>query len=78
MVEQLRAGDEGLYELIFLDHFHICLNLLKNKYQASHQDAYDATMNTMLIFCRRLKQGRIEYGNLRYLFNQEGRGAKDC
>lgn len=70
MVATLQAGDEQLYERVFLSHFKSCMALLKRKYQAPHQDAYDATMNAMLLFCRKLKEGSIEYGNLRYLFTQ--------
>lgn len=70
MVLQLQAGDEQLFEQIFLSHFNECMNKLKKLYKASHQDAYDATMNTMLIFCRRLKRGDVKYGNLQYLFTQ--------
>lgn len=70
MVATLQAGDEQLYEQVFLSHFKSCMNLLKRKYKAPHQDAYDATMNAMLLFCRKLKEGSVEYGNLRYLFTQ--------
>ena len=70
MVVKLQAGDEQLYERVFLHHFTPCVQLLKKKYRASHQDAYDATMNAMLLFCRKLKEDRIEYGNLRHLFTQ--------
>lgn len=70
MTNKLQAGDESLFEQVFLTHFKSCVALLKKKYRASHQDAYDATMNAMLAFCRNLKAGKIEYGNLRYLFTQ--------
>lgn len=70
MVDKLQMGDESLFERVFLTHFKPCALLLKRKYKASHQDAYDATMNAMLAFCRKLKAGGIEYGNLRYLFTQ--------
>ncbi len=70
MVSKLQAGDEGLFEQVFITHFKSCAALLKKKYKASHQDAYDATMNAMLAFCRNLKAGKVEYGNLRYLFTQ--------
>ena len=70
MVEHLRKGDEHLYEKVFLHHFDDCLNFVKRKYSAPHQDAYDASMDAMLVFCRKLKNGSIQYGNLRFLFTQ--------
>ena len=70
MVTNLQAGDEQLFEQVFLSHFKSCVVLIKKKFKAPHQDAYDATMNAMLAFCRNLKAGKVEYGNLRYLFTQ--------
>lgn len=70
MVEHLQAGDEHLYEKVFLHHFDSCLVFVKRKYNASHADAYDASMDAMLVFCRKLKEGNIQYGNLRFLFTQ--------
>ena len=70
MVEQLKNGNEKIYEKIFLNHFESCLSFVKFKYKASHQDAYDASMEAMLAFCKRLKEGKIEYGNVRFLFTQ--------
>lgn len=66
----LQQGDNTLYERTFLTHFKDCIAYLKHRYQASHQDAYDTTMDTMLEFCYRLKEGKIKYGNLRFLFTQ--------
>ncbi|MEL7249804.1 MAG: sigma-70 family RNA polymerase sigma factor [Bacteroidota bacterium] len=68
MQKQLQEGDESLFEHIFMSHFDTTMTVLKRKHRASHQDAYDATMNAMLIFCRKLKQGDIQYGNLQFLF----------
>lgn len=70
LLEELHAGRDELYQQVFLAHFDDCMNYLKRNYQASHQDAYDASMDTLLIFCDRLKKGRITYGNLRFLFTQ--------
>lgn len=67
---ELRAGEDELYQQVFLNHFGDCMNYLKRQYQATHEDAYDASMDTLLIFCDRLKKGRIQYGNLRFLFTQ--------
>ena len=70
LLEALRAGDDDLYQQIFLAHFEDCLNFLKSQYKASHQNAYDASMDGLVAFCDLLKKGRIQYGNLRFLFTQ--------
>ena len=70
LLEALRAGDDDLYQQIFLAHFEDCLNFLKRQYNASHQNAYDASMDGLVAFCDLLKKGRIQYGNLRFLFTQ--------
>lgn len=71
LVDALKAdSDTRLYEEIFLHHFEACLLFLKKKYRIAHHDAYDATMETLLEFGKRLRDGRIKYGNLRFLFTQ--------
>lgn len=70
LVTALKAGDETLYEKIFLAHFQDCRKYLQHKFQASQEDAYDATMDAMVVFCNRLKADKIQYGNLRFLFTQ--------
>ena len=69
----LREGDERLYERIFLEHFNDCMAYLKAKDGAEHNEAYDATMETMLTFRDLLVAGKIGYGNLRYLFTRMAR-----
>lgn len=70
LVSELEQGKDTLFEQVFLTHFEDCVKYLMNTYKASPEDAYDASMNTMLEFCRRLKAGRIAYGNLRFLFTR--------
>lgn len=70
MVEALKAGNNAFYERTFLAHFGDCCNYLKQRYKASQEDAYDATMETILVFCNRLKAGKVKYGNIRFLFTQ--------
>lgn len=70
LLADLQKGDDDLYQRIFLAHFEDCMNYLKRQYNASHQDAYDASMDTLVVFCDRLKKGRVQYGNLRFLFTQ--------
>ena len=70
MLIALKKGDNSLFEQTFLLHFQDCMNYLKRRYKASHEDAYDVSMDTLLEFCKRLKKGKIVYGNLRFLFTQ--------
>lgn len=70
MVSALKEGNNEFYERSFLAHFGDCCNYLQQRYKADQEDAYDATMETMLVFCNRLKAGKIRYGNIRFLFTQ--------
>lgn len=70
MVLGLQKGDEKLFEEVFLQHFQDCMNYLKRQYNASHENAYDTCMNTLVEFRKRLIAGKVSYGNLRFLFTQ--------
>jgi RNA polymerase sigma factor (sigma-70 family) len=70
LVNHLRGGDLGLFKQIFLRHFSECTWYLQRNYSSSPEDAYDASMDTMLDFRQRLVDGKITYGNLRYLFTR--------
>lgn len=70
MVEDLRNGNYKFYERVFLAHFNSCMDYVKFRCKASHTEAYDATMDAMLSLCKKLKEGKVGYGNLRYLFTR--------
>ncbi|MEM9848675.1 MAG: sigma-70 family RNA polymerase sigma factor [Bacteroidota bacterium] len=70
LLSALQDGDEQLFEQVFLSHFDSCMQYLMRNYKASHSDAYDVTMDTLLVFHKRMKAGKIAYGNLRFLFTQ--------
>lgn len=70
LTRELKRNNEVLFEQIFFSHFNECMNYVKRKYRASHDDAYDATMDAMLDFRMRLIDDKIQYGNLRFLFTQ--------
>ena len=70
MLKALQNGDETLFEKVFLSHFKACSRFLEDRFNASPTDAYDASMEALLKFHQRLKDGKIRYGNLRYLFTQ--------
>jgi len=68
MVEQLKSGDEALFEKIFLSQFSESLTFVKRKYNISHEDAYDACMDSLINFRTALLRDKVSYGNLRHLF----------
>lgn len=70
MAAALRAGDKSMFEFVFLAHFAACRRYVCKTYGASLEDAYDATMDTLMEFHHRLAEGKIQYGNLRYLFTK--------
>jgi len=70
MLKELNEGNDALFEKIFLTHFKSCQVYLQRNYKASNEDAYDATMNTLIEFHDRLKAGKVTYGNLRFLFTR--------
>lgn len=71
----LVRGDHRLFERVFLSHYEDCLNYLMRKDGLSHTEAYDHTMDTLLLFRDLIVAGKIRYGNLRYLFTRMARQA---
>lgn len=70
LVSDLKRNETTLFERVFLAHFEECSAYLKREYSAKADDAYDATMDTLLEFRKRLVEGKLSYGNLRYLFTK--------
>ena len=70
MCLKLRQGDEILFEKVFLSHFEDCITYLLNNYSITREDAYDTTMETLIQFRKRLVEGKIKYGNIRFLFTK--------
>jgi DNA-directed RNA polymerase specialized sigma24 family protein len=70
LVQKLKAGDESMFEKIFLSHFNYCISYLKKHYNAQYDAAYDVTMDTLIEFRYRLILDKVTYGNLRYLFTK--------
>jgi len=73
LLGSLGEGDHRLFEKVFLVHFEDCMNYLKRKDRAGHEDAYDATMDAYLHFRTLLLAGKVNYGNLRYLLTKMAR-----
>ena len=71
--EKLVRGDQHLFEHIFLQHFQKCLDYVIREDKAEEDVAYDATMDAFLTFRMKLVQGKINYGNLRFLLTRMAR-----
>ena len=69
-VEKVRNGDESIFVKIYNTHFTECIRYLQKRFNLSEELAYDVCMDTMVEFRIKLIQGKIEYGNLRYLFTR--------
>ena len=70
MLKALQAGNETLFERVFLSQFEESRSYLMKKYNISSSQAYDVTMDALLKFRRRLLVGKIKYGNMRFLFTR--------
>lgn len=70
MTEALKKGNEALFEQVFLAHFEDCIQYLMNRHRISRGLAYDASMDALLKFRRRLLEDKIAYGNMRFLFTR--------
>jgi RNA polymerase sigma factor (sigma-70 family) len=70
LVRKLKTGDETLFEHIFRKHFDDCRRFLIFEKGVPQEDAYDLTIDTILEFRDLLIAGKIQYGNLRYLFTR--------
>ncbi len=70
MLAHMQAGDDRLFEKVFLSHFKDCMNYLKNSYKSSQSEAYDASMDALLAFRKRMLEGKVKYGNMRFLFTK--------
>lgn len=70
MLQQMQNGEETLFKKVFLAQFENCIKNLMIRYKINRSQAYDATMDALLKFRRRLLTGKISYGNMRFLFNR--------
>ena len=69
-VVKLQQGDESLFTKVFSSHFQDSVAYVRMKFKISQELAYDTCMNTMLEFRHKILEGRIQYGNLRYLYTR--------
>ncbi len=70
LVADLKRNDTYFFEQVFLKQFGETLKYLRREYRSSHEDAYDATMDTLIEFRTRFIDGKLQYGNLRFLFTK--------
>ena len=70
MQRDMKQGDRNLFEKVFLANFEDCIQFLIRKYRIQRGDAYDVSMDTMLVFYHKLMDDKLYYGNLRFLFLQ--------
>ena len=70
MAKELKLGNDQLFQKCILQHFPDCTAYLKRKFRATPTEAYDATVDTLVEFAKKIRQGKIQYGNLRFLFTK--------
>ncbi|MBC8757464.1 sigma-70 family RNA polymerase sigma factor [Kordia sp. YSTF-M3] len=70
MLQKMSKGDDRLFEKIFLAQFEETISYLMYRYKTDQSMAYDATMDALLKFRKRLLAGKINYYNMRFLFTQ--------
>jgi len=68
--KKVKNGDESLFIRVFNLHFRDSVRYIQNKFNIPEDLAYDVCMETMLDFRSKLKQGKIKYGNMRYLYTK--------
>lgn len=70
LVGDLKKNETVFFKQIFLSHFKECMVFLQKQNRATYDDAYDATMDTIIQFRRLLVAGKLHHGNLKYLFTK--------
>lgn len=70
LYDKLISGDELFFETTFMTHFKPAMKYLMNTHGAIHDDAYDIVMNVLIEFRKRVIDGKVKYGNLKFMFTQ--------
>ena len=70
LVENLKQGNEKLFEIAFKNLSKEGLKSLRIKYKHDPGIAKDVVVDTLLTFRKRLIDGKIKYGNLKFLYLQ--------
>lgn len=69
-VSKVKNGDESLFIQVFNVHFKSSVRYIQNKFNIPEETAYDTCMDTLIEFRAKLIQGKINYGNIRFLFTK--------
>ncbi len=68
--DKVKGGDESIFIKVFNVHFKESVRYVQNKFGISEEEAYDTCMDTMIEFRSKLKAGKINYGNIRFLYTK--------
>lgn len=69
-VMQLKQGDSSMFTTVFNEQFQESVQYISSKFNISSDVAYDACMDTMIVFRDKIMEDKIKYGNMRYLFTR--------
>ncbi|TSE10230.1 RNA polymerase sigma factor [Aquimarina algiphila] len=70
LITDLKRNDSHFFEQVFLKQFEETMKYLCREHKSSREDAYDATMDALIEFRARFVDGKLKYGNLRFLFTK--------
>ncbi|MBC7774769.1 MAG: sigma-70 family RNA polymerase sigma factor [Phycisphaerae bacterium] len=70
LLDGLEAGDERLFEQVFVSQYKRGTRHLMYHYSVGEQDAKDVVMNTLLDFRKLLLARKVTYGNLEAYFTR--------
>ena len=68
MLQAMKQGDDALFEQIYLAHFQSCVYYLINHRGAKEEQAYSATMKSLLEIRKELIQDKLKWDNLAFYF----------
>lgn len=66
----IQQGDESFLDKVFREQLELSISFLQKKFGIHRSEAYDICMDTLLVFRTKLKNGKLAYGNLRYLYTR--------
>lgn len=70
MQQNLIGGDDALFKQIFLAQVDETIRYVVQQFKAEYNEAYDCVLDTLVVFHKRIAEGKVQYGNLRFLFTQ--------
>ena len=70
LIVAMRRGDNTLFKSIFVTYSKDCISFLKQQYNIDHNTAYDVTLDAIVAMRQRMVDGKVAYGNIKFLFLQ--------